>query len=776
MKKALRITSAAVLLAAATAGAAAYSPLRIEELGVTVPSGQSREYSYSDKEAGFYYGQTSADDFGDWYAGWNIRAKRIFADYRLYVDGRMLSRRNASVTVWPDRLERVHDCAVETFALVDSRKVLFVGVEDVAGSRIGLELIGSNVTLPRKDGNSVIYAAVEARGDFVRISALNPDVQLSFDGKVVEAPRNAGGFIISYGNETESRELASQFRSEGRQWLAQRQQRMQALLDDNAMRSDLPSLDRAVAWIELTADELVTRQHGGWGMYAGFPWFTDFWGRDMFIAMPGAVLCTGEFDVARDILLSFARYQDTDPESETYGRVPNRLNLDGILYNTTDGTPRFVIQAYEYLKYTGDVDFIKQIYPAVKTATDASARLFTDDRGYLTHADADTWMDAKRQGQYPCSPRGDRAVDIQALWYQQLRCAADMARYMGEERKTRQWEALAEKVRANFGHDFIDRESGIIYDHLNSDGTPDLQLRPNTVYAHELISDTLLRMQDTRRMWEHLVYPWGVSSLDQNDAQFHPWHEMWHRYHKDDAYHNGTVWLWLNGQAMQRMIEYGQQDLAFRLFSNMNRQALCEGAVGSLSECADPWPRPGSTWVRRSGTFLQAWSNGEHIRVWDQYFLGVRPDMLSGRIDIQPRIPSVITSLDQRVSIADGALDCKYATRPGGRTEYRYEWTASREVTLSVSIGVFAPVEVTVPQGGLLTLSCSPESITARLYASDGTVLYETEAEADPHIAALHEEWNRFFEGTDFAAPNYRENLKSLSRYFDPPLDYQSIE
>ena len=686
------VYAAVVLLLSAVSLHAQPDAVELEDLGVVIAPGQSREYSYSDKEAGFYYGQTSTDDFSDWYAGWNIRAKRIFADYRLYVDGRMLSRKDAVVTVWPDRLERVHDCAVETFALVDSRKVLFVALDGVAGSKVGIELTGTNVTLPRKDGNSVIFAAVEAQGDFVRISAMNPDAQLSFDGKVVEAPRNAGGFIISYGNETESRELASQFRSEGRQWLAQRQQRMQALLDDNAMRSDLPSLDRAVAWIELTADELVTRQHGGWGMYAGFPWFTDFWGRDMFIAMPGAVLCTGEFDVARDILLSFARYQDTDPESETYGRVPNRLNLDGILYNTTDGTPRFVIQAYEYLKYTGDVDFIKQIYPAVKTATDASAQLFTDDKGYLTHADADTWMDAKRQGKYPCSPRGDRAVDIQALWYQQLTCAAEMARYMGE------------------------------------------------------------------------------------DAQFHPWHEMWHRYHKDDAYHNGTVWLWLNGQAMQRMIEYGQQDLAFRLFSNMNRQALCEGAVGSLSECADPWPRPGSTWVRRSGTFLQAWSNGEHIRVWDQYFLGVRPDMLSGRIDIQPRIPSVITSLDQRVSIADGALDCKYATRPGGRTEYRYEWTASREVTLSVSIGAFAPVEVTVPQGGLLTLSCSPESLTARLYASDGTVLYETEAEADPHIAALHEEWNRFFEGTDFAAPNYRENLKSLSRYFDPPLDYQSIE
>ena len=74
------------------------------------------------------------------------------------------------------------------------------------------------------------------------------------------------------------------------------------------------------------------------------------------------------------------------------------------------------------------MDFIKQIYPAVEIATDASAQLFTDDKGYLTHADADTWMDAKRQSKYPCSPRGDRAVDIQALWYQQLTCAAEMGR------------------------------------------------------------------------------------------------------------------------------------------------------------------------------------------------------------------------------------------------------------------------------------------------------------------------------------------------------------
>lgn len=750
--------------------------LALDDLGVGIVPGESREYSYSDKEAGFYYGQTSADDFGEWYAGWNIRARRIFQDYRLYVDGRMLSRTGATVTVWPDRLERVFGVATETFYLADSRKVLFVSVSDVAGSRIGIELTGTTAVHPRMDGNSVIFEAVESPGDVVRISAFNPEAVLEFDGKVAGTGRNAGGFVITYGSPEESEELASQFRSEGGQWLAERRERMQKLLTDNAMHSDIPSLDKAMAWIGLTADELVTRQHGGWGMYAGFPWFTDFWGRDMFISMPGAVLCTGEFAVARDILLSFAEYQDTDPDSETYGRVPNRLNLDGILYNTTDGTPRFVIQAYEYLMYTGDSSFIRQIYPSVEIATEASIKLYTDRNGYLTHADADTWMDAKRQGKYPCSPRGDRAVDIQALWYRQLACSAEMARYMGDDRKADRWDALAAKLRRNFEKDFTDADGNMVYDHLNADGTPDMQLRPNTIYAHELIRDTLLRMKDTRRTWEHLVYPWGVSSLDQNDGQFHPWHEQWHRYHKDDAYHNGTVWLWFNGQAMQRMVEYGQQDLAFRLFSNMNRQALDEGAVGSLSECADAWPRPGNTWVRRSGTFLQAWSNAEHIRVWSQYFLGVRPDMLARRIELQPRIPSAVSSLDQRVCVGDGAVLCWFRRASDGSCEYRYSWTGSGEVDLSVSVGCHVPFTVKVPQGSMLVLQEEGDTMSVRLYADDGTVLYTAVADTDRQLSDRQKEYDCFFEGTDFARPDYREDLKSMSRYFDPPLDYQSVE
>lgn len=252
------------------------------------------------------------------------------------------------------------------------------------------------------------------------------------NGPLIEAGANSGGFVLAFGEDAGSARLLSDAQKQWNDWILDRKDRMQELVNSNSLMTNNDDLDKSMAWMMLTADELVTRQHGGWGIYAGFPWFTDFWGRDMFIAMPGTVLCPGQFDVAKNILLSFAKYQDLDKKSPTYGRVPNRLNLEGILYNTTDGTPRFVMQVLDYLKYTGDVAFLKSIYNNVKVATDAALDLYVDDRGYLTHADADTWMDAKRQGKYPCSPRGNRAVDIQALWFCQLESAAKIADCLGK--------------------------------------------------------------------------------------------------------------------------------------------------------------------------------------------------------------------------------------------------------------------------------------------------------------------------------------------------------
>lgn len=310
---------------------------------------------------------------------------------------------------------------------------------------------------------------------------------------------------------------------------------------------------------------------------------------------------------------------------------------------------------------------------------------------------------------------------------------------------------------------------------MNADGSGDLQLRPNTIYAHELLSDMSLKMSDARTVWEHLVYPWGVSSLDQMDDQFHPYHEQWHRYHKDDAYHNGTIWLWNNGQAMQRLIEYGQQDIAYRLFKNMNRQALEEGAVGGLSENADAWPRPGQTWVRRSGTFLQAWSNAEHIRVWDQYFLGIRPNMLKKEITVNPKLPSELNRLQQSVCIGDGNLNCNFSKLADGK-QYVYTWTGSGDVKFLLDFENFSNLNVNMPSGGKVVVALNETEMHVMVFDADANKTANQKVAVDKAKVVFQTKCDKFFEGTDFAKPCYREDLKSMSRYFNPPLDYYSAE
>lgn len=647
----ISILATAAVMASCSAGSH-----KTDSLGIEVSAQENREYSYTDKKAGYWYGRTHQKSL-DWYSGWNMAKKRILADYTLSVDSQPLDRSLAECIVYPDRLVRRWPNAEETFRMTDDLPIIHIGLEsEAATTSISPDM--SLISMSHMDEDAIFYTPNEAQDKLIMIAS---------DGNK--------GFVLTYGaNEEECRELHAKFIADGEELMQIRKDRINDLVTEyNPVKSNLPELDKALDWITITMDELITRQQGN-GIYAGLPWFNEYWGRDMFISMPGACLVTGQFDVAKEILKDFAKLQDTDPASETYGRIPNRANLEGILYNTTDGTPRFVSQALELAEYCGDTEFLAGIYPAIKISIDASIANYTDADGYLTHADADTWMDVKRNG-IPGSPRGNKANDIQALWHDQLIAGSKIAAIMGDTGSAERWSGLAQMLAGRFEQDFCDKENSMIYDHLNADGSADTQFRPNQLYCFDLVTDDAFKQKVTRRTWEELVYPWGVASLAQWDKQFHPQHENWHYYHKDDAYHNGTIWLWNNGIAMQRMIEYGQVDAAWELFKNMNRQALHEGAVGSLSENADAHPREGQSWVNRSGTFLQAWSNAEHLRVWYQHFLGIRPDLLNGVIVIEPRIPAEITSLETSVKIGKGTLHYRYSN---GKVKVRLDGVDAR--------------------------------------------------------------------------------------------------
>jgi len=723
-------------------------PDLLATLPIAVPRAANRIASFTNKAAAFYCAQTHEASHPEytWFEGLNVAKNRVFGGYDLFVGGQLLDNRRATATVGPDRLTRQHGPALqEQLWLFDYKNLLEIDLTG-ASQPLGIQLKGDHVRLLRQQGDVAFFSAQE--GQFVLAVAARQPGPLAVQGQRVQA--SGDGFFIACGqDEPEALALLREGRQHSPALKLARQQRLRTILETNAfIETSHDSLTRALRWLALTTDQLVSRQQGD-GIYAGLPWFNEYWGRDEFISLPGALLVTGQFATARQVLLSFAKYQDTDPQSKFYGRVPNIVNPRNIDYHTTDGTPRFVIALLDYVRYSGDTALVRQLYPAVQASIAGARQHWTDARGYLLHADNETWMDARDAHQVAYTPRGSRANDIQALWYQQLRAGAYFADYMHDEASRQQWAQLAEQVKTHFAHDYRDATHDYLADHLDHHGRADFTLRPNQLFALDMLDDPAFGRRALRTSWAELVYPWGVATLDRHDPGFHPYH-LTPDYHKDAAYHRGTIWPWLNGIAMQRMLEAGQVETAWRLFGYSCQQALTRGVVGGLSENLDAYPHPGEASPRLTGAYLQAWSNAEQLRVWYQYFLGIRPDVPHQLLTLTPRLPASLQKLTYTFKLGETLVTGHYQAAPQPRHTYTFGHVATTAV---VDIAPFEPVRVAVRPGAVLQVVAGAQQLAVRLLDAQGQLLSTQTARPSAARLARQQADDAGLAGVPFAQP-----------------------
>ena len=105
--------------------------------------------------------------------------------------------------------------------------------------------------------------------------------------------------------------------------------------------------------------------------------------------------------------------------------------------------------------------------------------------------------------------------------------------------------------------------------------------------------------------------------------------------------------------------------------------------------------------------------------------------------------------------------------------EYRLSGIAAR---LKFDIEDFATFDLAVAEGSTVRVKVTDTELTASVTDRDGKTTSKIAIAPDPAKAARQQAMDRYFDGTHFAVPSMKENLPSLSRYFDPPLDYSSIE
>lgn len=352
---------------------------------------------------------------------------------------------------------------------------------------------------------------------------------------------------------------------------------------------------------------------------AGYPLFSD-WGRDTMIALPGCTLATGRYEDAKSILRTFLAY-------EKDGLVPN-LFPEGEcqpMYNTVDAALLLIDSIWQYLRCTGDMDFVREAWPVMERIVAFYQKgtqhgIGMDDDGLIFAGqglDQVTWMDVCVQGILP-TPRHGKPVEINAYWYNALKIMEALAPHIGCDGSA--YKRLAETVKESFIKKFYIEEKGCLRDVISGTDA-DEQIRCNQIWALSM-PFTMLSLEQEQTVLQtvqhHLLTDCGLRTLSAEDPQYHGFYGG-PQLERDLAYHQGTTWVFPMGAYFRAYLKVhgNTKAAAAEVKQQLSRlePMLRQGCAGQLPEIYD-----GDHPSKGKGCFAQAWSVGEMLRVYEDIY------------------------------------------------------------------------------------------------------------------------------------------------------------
>lgn len=348
-------------------------------------------------------------------------------------------------------------------------------------------------------------------------------------------------------------------------------------------------------------------------LIAGFPWFGR-WGRDTFVSLPGLSLVMGEEKLFRDVIDTMLKDMQ-GPLFPNFGVKHNKV------YNTADASLWFIWALQQYAYMLGRRKEVYKLYwKKIKTILDGYRSGVTDiirmlDNGLIYAGKpglALTWMDAYVNGK-PVTPRSGLPVEINALWYNAICFAIELAELEGDKKFIKDWKKIAQLIEESFTRTFWYDQKSYLADYVDGDFR-DVSVRPNQVIATSL-PFTPLDEEKRKKVLDvvqaELLTPRGLRSLSPKNPLYKG---MCHGDQKtrDNAYHQGTVWPWLLGHFAEGYLKiYGKQGVPFikGLYFGFE-SVMTEHGIGTISEIYDGDP-PHTP----RGAISQAWSVAELLRI-----------------------------------------------------------------------------------------------------------------------------------------------------------------
>ncbi len=327
---------------------------------------------------------------------------------------------------------------------------------------------------------------------------------------------------------------------------------------------------------------MVTETRHGLYPFAGIPWFNTAFGRD-------GIITAFEFlwlwpEIGRGVLAHLAAEQavsrvpeqDAEPgkilHEERRGEMAGTGEIPfGRYYGSVDTTPLFVALAGHYYERTGDIEFIRRLWPHLEAAIswidDCGDR---DKDGFVEYSRLSEsgltnqgWKDSEDSVFYDNGLLAHPPIalcEVQGYVYEGKTKAARLAQALGLHERAGQLLDEAESLREHFVSAFWRPELGTYALALDGEKRPCMVRSSNAGHAlfSGIADDEHARLIATGMMEERFFSGWGIRTIATTEARYNPM-----------SYHNGSVWPHDNAMIAFGMARYRLKEAALKVLAGL---------------------------------------------------------------------------------------------------------------------------------------------------------------------------------------------------------------
>ncbi len=388
-------------------------------------------------------------------------------------------------------------------------------------------------------------------------------------------------------------------------------------------------LDDALRWAEVAIDQAQVMHRGEVGLVAGYyesadsarPGYAWFFGRDT-LWTTYAINSYGDFALTRHALDFLLRRQREDGKMmHEYSQSADALDWKKTpyFYASADSTPLLIMAMQDYVRASGDVEYLREHWPAVEKAY-SFILAHTEKNGIYSNSQGTGWVESWPQGM------PQQEIYLASLDQQASAAMASLAGLLSDTGTASAAKQRASMIAGKIESEYYNRKEQFYAFSRNRDGSLD---NTASIYPSVAWWDGDLSLDHAGDMLSRWASPefsadWGTRDISNTTSFYDP-----------ISYHQGSIWPLFTGWVSLAEYRAGRSDSAYaHLMQNVGLTWAQD--LGSVTELlSGEFFQP----LGRSSSH-QLWSSAMIISPLVRGLFGVSEDAQQNTLHLTPHLPA----------------------------------------------------------------------------------------------------------------------------------------